>query len=52
MIFNKATIKDIGVLTDLRIAYLQEDLGAISGKDLELMKATLPSYYEKHITKI
>lgn len=51
MIFNKATIKDIGVLTDLRIAYLQEDLGAISGKDLELMKATLPSYYEKHINK-
>lgn len=51
MIFNKATIKDIGVLTDLRIAYLQEDLGAISGKDLELMKATLPSYYEKHLNK-
>lgn len=51
MVFNKATIKDIGVLTDLRIAYLQEDLGAISGKDLELMKATLPSYYEKHLNK-
>ena len=51
MIFNKATIKDIGVLTDLRIAYLQEDLGAISGKDLELMKAILPSYYEKHLNK-
>lgn len=51
MIFNKATIKDIGVLTDLRIAYLQEDLGAISGKDLELMQATLPSYYEKHLNK-
>ena len=51
MIFNKATIKDIGVLTDLRTAYLQEDLGAISGKDLELMKATLPSYYEKHLNK-
>ena len=51
MIFNKATIKDIGVLTDLRIACLQEDLGAISGKDLELMKATLPSYYEKHLNK-
>lgn len=51
MIFNKATIKDIGVLTDLRTAYLQEDLGAISGKDLELMKSTLPSYYEKHLNK-
>lgn len=35
----------------MRIAYLQEDLGAISGKDLELMKATLPSYYKKHLNK-
>ncbi|MBO5470063.1 MAG: hypothetical protein J6A03_10050 [Lachnospiraceae bacterium] len=47
MIFNKATIKDIGVLTDLRIAYLQEHLGAISGKDLELMQVTLPSLFDK-----
>ena len=37
MIFDKATIKDIGVLTDLRIAYLNEDLGVISDKNLELM---------------
>lgn len=51
MIFDKATIKDIGILTDLRIAYLQEDLGAISDKDLELMQVTLPSYYEKHLNK-
>ena len=51
MIFDKATIEDIGVLTDLRIAYLKEDLGAISSKDLELMQATLLSYYEKHLNK-
>ena len=51
MVFDKATKKDIGVLTELRIAYLQEDLGAISDKDLELMQATLPSYYEKHLNK-
>ena len=37
------------MLTELRIAYLQEDLGAISDKDLELMQATLPSYYEKYL---
>lgn len=51
MKIEKATIKDIDVLTELRIAYLQEDLGAISDKDLELMQATLPSYYEKHLNK-
>lgn len=51
MIFDKATIKDIGVLTDLRIAYLNEDLGVISDENLELMQASLPSYYEKHLNK-
>ena len=51
MIFDKATKKDIGELTELRISYLQEDLGVISGKDLELMQVTLPSYYEKHLNK-
>ena len=51
IIFDKATIKDIGALTDLRIAYLQEDLDNITNKDLEVMQASLPSYYEKHLNK-
>lgn len=51
MIFDKATIEDIGVLTDLRIAYLNEDLGVIPNENLELMQASLPSYYEKHLNK-
>ena len=51
MVFDKATKKDIGVLTELRIAYLNEDLGVISDENLELMQATLPSYYEKHLNK-
>lgn len=51
MIFDKATKKDIGKLTELRISYLQEDLGVVSNKNLELMQATLPSYYEKHLNK-
>ena len=51
MIFDKATKKDIGELTELRISYLQEDLGVISDENLELMQATLPSYYEKHLNK-
>lgn len=51
MIFDKATIEDIGVLTDLRIAYLNEDLGVISNENLKLMQVSLPSYYEKHLNK-
>lgn len=51
MIFDKATKKDIGELTELRISYLQEDLGVVSDENLELMQATLPSYYEKHLNK-
>ena len=49
MIFEKATIKDINGLTDLRLAYLQEDLGVITDK--QLIQESLPGYYEKHLNK-
>lgn len=51
MTFEKATIKDISMLTDLRIAYLQEDLGTITDKDLGLIQTSLPSYYTKHLNQ-
>ncbi len=51
MIFEKALVQDINTLTDLRIAYLQEDLGEITDTDLELIKTSLPSYYQKHLNK-
>lgn len=51
MTFEKATIQDISTLSDLRIAYLKEDLGAITDKDLELIQVSLPDYYEKHLNK-
>lgn len=51
MTFEKATIQDISALTDLRIAYLKEDLGAISDKDIRLIQTSLPDYYEKHLNK-
>ena len=35
MIFDKATKKDIGELTELRISYLQEDLGVVSDENLD-----------------
>ncbi len=49
MIFEKATVLDICILTELRLIYLQEDLGEITDTDLELIKSSLPSYYEKHL---
>lgn len=51
MIFDKANIKDRNALTELRIAYLQEDLGQIADADLELISSSLPSYYTKHLNK-
>ena len=49
MVFEKATIQDIDILTDLRIAYLQEDLGSISQEDMQLIKTMLPVYYERNL---
>ena len=49
MKFEKATIKDINMLTDLRLVYLQEDLGVITDK--QLIQESLPGYYEKLLNK-
>lgn len=51
MTFEKATAQDTGMLTELRIAYLQEDLGEIEAADLKLIESLLPGYYEKHLNK-
>ena len=42
MTFEKATAQDTGMLTELRIAYLQEDLGEIEAVDLELIESFFP----------
>ena len=49
MTFEKATIKDIDVLTNLRLAYLQDDLGNICDEDLGILQDTLPAYYSKQL---
>jgi len=49
MHFEKAVLSDIPALTDLRIAYLQEDLGAIAEDALHSIRAALPVYFEKHL---
>ena len=51
MTFEKATAQDTGMLTELRITYLQEDLGEIEAADLKLIESLLPGYYEKHLNK-
>lgn len=42
MTFEKATAQDTGMLTELRITYLQEDLGEIGDADLKLIESLLP----------
>lgn len=49
--YEKATTQDINTLSDLRIAYLQEDLGTLNDTDLSLMQTSLPSYYKKHLNQ-
>ena len=51
MTFEKATAQATGMLTELRITYLQEDLGEIEAADLKLIESLLPGYYEKHLNK-
>ena len=49
MTFDKATTKDIEQLTELRVAYIQEDLGNVDEEDLEAMRRALPEYYSKYL---
>ena len=51
MKFEKATTNDINQLTDLRVAYIQEDLGNVDVTDLEAMRESLPGYYAAHLGK-
>lgn len=51
MIFDKATMKDIGELTALRIAYLEEDSGEINGDTLLSIQNNLPDYFMRHLNK-
>lgn len=49
MKFEKATTNDINELTNLRIAYIQEDLGDVESTNLEAMRKSLPDYYSRHL---
>ena len=45
MIYNKATVKDIKELTNLRIAYLEEDNGEMDKDVILSIKTNLPDYF-------
>ncbi len=49
MKFEKATTNDIEQLTDLRVAYIQEDLKNVEASDLDAMREVLPCYYATHL---
>ncbi|MDE6847124.1 MAG: GNAT family N-acetyltransferase [Lachnospiraceae bacterium] len=49
MIYDKATIKDVDQLTELRIAYLEEDYGGLKKQDLEVIIRDLPDYFIRNL---
>ena len=49
MNFEKATIDDVRELTALRIAYLQEDGGAMDQEVLHTIETALPDYFTNHL---
>ncbi len=49
MIFEKAVSTDINRLTELRIAYLREDMGKLSEDDINKLKKGLPNYFERNL---
>ena len=51
MVIERTSEKDIDALIELRLAYLQEDLGTVSESDLQSMKELLPHYFRKHLNR-
>lgn len=46
-----AEIKDIALLTELRLAYLQEDNGELSKDDTRKIRQDLPAYFERNLNR-
>lgn len=51
MIVEKASEKEIDALVELRLAYLQEDLGVMSEPDMQCLQGALPQYFRKHLNQ-
>ena len=49
MRFENADVTDILQLTDLRIAYLEEDNGGLNEADRTLLRDRLPDYFKRNL---
>lgn len=48
---KKARLEDIEILVELRLAYLTEDHGGLSGQEAGAIRRQLPGYFEAHLGK-
>lgn len=51
MIVENAKLEDIDLLTELRLAYLEEDHGKLSETDIEKIRQDLPVYFKKNLNQ-
>ena len=51
MIVENAEIADVDLLTELRIAYLKEDLGKLDEEDIEKIRQDLPDYFRRNLNE-
>lgn len=51
MIVENAKMEDIDLLTELRLAYLEEDHGKLSETDIEKIRQDLPDYFKRNLNK-
>ncbi len=51
MIVENAEIADIDLLTELRIAYLKEDLGKLYEEDIKKIRRDLPDYFRRNLNE-
>lgn len=51
MVVDRASEKEIDSLVELRLAYLQEDLGTISEPDMQCLQKALSQYFRNHLNR-
>ncbi len=51
MLFEHADMSDIAHLTDMRVAYLEEDNGGLSESDSMRIRDILPDYFKRNLNK-
>lgn len=51
MIVENATTADIDLLTELRLAYLKEDIGKLNDDDIMKIRRDLPDYFKRNLNQ-